>query len=62
MRAAVDEDGCRGHAVCCSICPEVFDLSDDGYAVVRVPEVPVEFEESARKAAANCPERAITLT
>ena len=33
MKVTVDEDRCRGHGVCWTICPEVFDLSDDGYAV-----------------------------
>jgi ferredoxin len=62
MNVTVDEDGCRGHGVCCTICPEVFDLTDDGYAVVRVSEVPAEFEEAVRNAARRCPERAITTS
>ncbi len=61
MKVAVDDDSCRGHGVCWSICPEVFDLSDDGYAVVQTPEVPAEFEEAVRTAAAQCPEHAITV-
>ncbi|MFF0224110.1 ferredoxin [Streptomyces sp. NPDC004629] len=61
MRAAVDEDRCRGHGVCSTVCPEVFDLSEDGYAVVLLPDVPTEFESAARTAAANCPERAIAV-
>jgi ferredoxin len=39
----------------------VFDLTDDGYAVVLTPEVPAEFEETVRTAMGSCPERAITL-
>ena len=62
MKVAVDDDSCRGHGVCWSICPEVFDLSDDGYAVVQTPEVPAEFEESVRTAADQCPEHAITVS
>lgn len=62
MKATVDEDRCRGHAVCCVVCPEVFDLSDDGYAVVQTPEVPAGFEDAVRKAAGGCPERAITVS
>jgi ferredoxin len=61
VKAAVDEDRCRGHGVCWSLCPEVFDLHDDGYAVVLTPEVPAGFEEAARTAVASCPERAITV-
>lgn len=62
MKATVDEDRCRGHAVCCTLCPEVFDLSDDGYAVVEQPDVSERFEQAVRTAAMSCPERAITLS
>ncbi|GAB2960818.1 ferredoxin [Streptomyces pseudoechinosporeus] len=61
MKVTVDDDRCRGHGVCCSLCPEVFDLSDDGYAVAQTPDVPEEFENAVRSAAGMCPERAITV-
>ena len=60
MKVTVDEDNCRGHGVCWTICPEVFDLSDDGYAVVDTPEVPAEYEAAVRTAVTTCPEHAIT--
>ncbi|MET9972505.1 ferredoxin [Streptomyces sp. NPDC006356] len=60
MKATVDDDRCRGHGICLTVCPEVFDLSDDGYAVALVPEVPTEHEAGVRQAAGMCPERAIT--
>jgi ferredoxin len=62
MRAEVDADGCRGHGVCMTLCPQVFDLTDDGYAVVLVSEVPAEHEAAVRTAADRCPERAISLS
>jgi ferredoxin len=62
MKVTVDDDRCRGHGVCCTTCPEVFDLSDDGYAVVSTPEVHAEYENAVRSAAAMCPERAITVS
>ena len=61
MKVVIDEDRCRGHAVCCTLCPEVFDLSDDGYAVVEPAGVPPQFEQAVRTAATSCPERAITV-
>lgn len=61
MKVEIDEDRCRGHGVCCTFCPEVFELSDDGYAEVVLPEVPAEYEAGVRAAADNCPERAITV-
>jgi ferredoxin len=62
MKVAVDADRCRGHGICGSLCPEVFELTDDGYTVVTVPEVPAEHEDAVRTAAASCPERAITVS
>jgi ferredoxin len=62
MKVTVDADLCQGHARCWDLCPEVFDLDDQGYAYVPLTEVPPEHEERARQAARNCPERAITVT
>jgi len=62
VRVSVDEDRCQGHARCWAICPEVFDLDDEGHAVVAQPDVPAELEARAREAADNCPERAITVS
>ena len=62
MKVEVDGDLCQGHARCWDICPEVFSLDDEGLAHVETPEVPPHLEEKARKAAQNCPERAITVS
>jgi ferredoxin len=62
MNVTVDDDRCGGHGVCVSICPEVFALTDDGYARVLVSEVPPEHEEAVRTAVKRCPERAITAS
>lgn len=61
MKVSVDEDRCQGHARCWDICPEVFELNEEGHSVVRTPDVPAELESKAREAAANCPERAISV-
>jgi ferredoxin len=60
VRVTIDEDGCRGHGICTTICPEVFLLNDDGYSEVISPDVPAELEDAVRRAVASCPERAIT--
>ena len=62
MRVEVDEDRCQGHARCWAICPEVFDLDDEGHAVVVQADVPMDLQVKAREAADNCPELAITVT
>jgi ferredoxin len=62
MRIEVDPDACTGHGRCWSLAPEAYDADDDGYCSTRGLDVPPELEEQARKGAASCPERAITLT
>ena len=61
MRVTVDADQCQGHARCWEICPEVFSLDEVGHAAVAVGEVPPGLEAEVRKAAGNCPERAIIV-
>lgn len=62
MKVSVDEDVCAGHGICLGLAPEVFDLDDDGYAVVLVAEVPDEQVEAVRKAVQQCPTGAINTT
>jgi len=62
MKVRVDAGVCAGFGVCLGLCPEVFELHDDGYAIVRVDEVPQELEEAVRKAVSQCPSRAISLS
>ena len=47
--------------MCAIAAPEVFGSDDYGNAVVLLDPVPERLEASARRAEANCPERAITL-
>jgi len=61
MRVTVDQDRCQGHARCWEICPDVFSLDEEGHSMISVSEVPARLEADARKAAANCPERAIAV-
>ena len=63
MKVHVDPDKCQGHNRCFAIAPELFDVDDLGQAhEVGDGDVPPAFEEKARLAAANCPERAIAIS
>ncbi len=62
MKVRVDSNVCAGFGVCLGLCPEVFELHDDGYAIVRVGEVPHELEEAIRAAVSQCPSGAISLS
>ncbi len=61
MKANVIEDQCIGDGVCVDICPQVFQMGDDGLAHVIVDEVPADVEDAAREAAEACPTVAIDV-
>ena len=62
MKVRVDPEICAGFRVCLGLCPEVFELHDDGYATVLLSEVPPELEDMVRKAAIRCPSNAISVS
>jgi ferredoxin len=59
MKVWVDDQRCRGHGVCVTLCPDVFNLTDDGYAEAIASVVPKEFEAATLEAIDCCPEQAI---
>ena len=62
MRVEVDPGVCQGHTLCALAAPDVFLLGeDDGHAYVAAAEVDPAREDVVRKAAATCPEGAITI-
>jgi ferredoxin len=62
MKVSVDPEICAGFGICVGICPEVFELHDDGYATVLVGEVPTELKDLVRRAASQCPAQAISIS
>jgi len=61
MRVTVDGSKCHGHQMCAIAAPAVFGSDDYGNAVVLMDPVPADQQAAARRAEANCPERAITI-
>ncbi len=59
MRVEVDHDRCEGNAVCVGIAPDLFDLDDNDYAVVKADPVPADQEALAEQAIAECPRAAL---
>lgn len=62
MKVTVDRGACTGHGRCYTICPEVYGEDEEGYCLIERPDVPAAHRVSARRAADNCPERAIHVT
>jgi ferredoxin len=62
MKAYVDKDACISCGLCPSICPEVFEMEDDGKAGVTTDSVPSSVEDSAKEAESSCPVNAISVS
>jgi ferredoxin len=61
MKIKVDFDLCESNALCEAMAPEVFELDDDDYLVVKTDETTPENLEDVRRAVAACPRAAISL-
>lgn len=61
MRIELDEDRCVGSGGCVLEASQLFDLTDDGTAVVLDDHPEASLHEAARLAAAACPTGAIHL-
>jgi ferredoxin len=59
MRVEVDRDRCEGNAVCVGIAPDLFDLDDEDYAVIKADPVPEGQEDLAEQSIAECPRAAL---
>ena len=59
VRVIVDRDRCEGNAVCLGIAPDLFDLDDEDYAVVKIDPIPSDREQLAEQAIAECPRAAL---
>lgn len=57
----LDTSLCQGHGRCTLMSPDVFDLDEQGFAVIVEDNVRADQEAGVRRAADNCPERAITV-
>lgn len=61
MKAYVDKGICIGCGLCPSICPEVFEMDDDGKAIASKEEIDESLIESAKEAEESCPVDAIKV-
>lgn len=47
--------------MCAALCPQVFTLTDGGYAEAIATDIPPELEGAVAEAVDGCPERAIRI-
>ena len=55
MKAHIDTKGCIGCTLCASICPEVFEMAENGKAKVSCESIPQNCEKSAKDCEESCP-------
>lgn len=55
-------ENCIGCGACTAVCPDVFDLNDDGVAYNTLgADVPADLMDSVKEAAEGCPVEAIEV-
>ena len=58
---AIDRIKCDGHGVCADLVPELIDLDDWGYPIIRPGTIPEPVVAHARRAVSGCPTLALRL-
>lgn len=59
MKVKINEEECIGCGACVSLCPEVFDFNDEGYATAKEEEISEELTQKVIDALESCPVDAI---
>lgn len=61
MKPKINHDECIGDGICEEICPEVFELRDDGLAYVIEEDPDDGLLDKVEEAVEECPTSAITI-
>lgn len=62
MRIIIDRDRCEGHGQCVAAAPDLFDLDDEGIAILQTSEpIAGDLSNQATAAVEVCPVVALTL-
>lgn len=61
-RLRVDWVACDGHGLCADLLPELVDLDEWGYPLLRSADVPDALLPKARATVAACPALALRIT
>ena len=61
MKVVVDFDKCDSNGVCCGIAPEVFELDDQNFLVIKQENPGEELRGMMEECVRSCPTGAISL-
>jgi ferredoxin len=61
MKVKVDFDLCESNAVCESLAPDVFEIDENDWLVLKVEDVTDENRSRIERAVASCPRGAISI-
>lgn len=61
MKAKVNDELCIGCGACCAVCPQIFEIGDEGFAVAKDEKINDDDLEDAKEAEDGCPTSAIRL-
>ena len=62
LHIAVEPVACDAYGYCAELLPEAIELDEWGYPIVDGRPLPAELVALARRAARDCPKRAITVS
>jgi ferredoxin len=52
---------CNGHGMCAELLPELLDLDDWGYPIIKTSEIPLNLLDMAKRAERICPTLAVMI-
>jgi ferredoxin len=61
VKLRVNPIACEGHGLCAELLPELVELDEWGYPILRAEEIPRQLEPLARRAVDACPTLALAL-
>jgi ferredoxin len=61
LKITIDPVACDGYGYCAELLPEAISLDEWGYPIVDDQPLPLELAALAKRAARDCPKRAIAI-
>lgn len=60
-RLRINPIACNGHGMCAELLPELIDLDEWGYPIVKTSDIPLNLMDMAKRAERICPTLAVMI-